>query len=1802
VPGDISEAIQNLAGTEPASDSRLAQGRGDGVTMWRRRVTGTISTAVVVTGMLVALPGSAGAAVDPNAQVVINEVYGAGGNAGAVLTNDFVELYNKGVTDVLLTGKSLQYASAAGTSWSGNVALSGTIKAGDYFLVQLASGGVNGSPLPGSNQAAAAPNLATAGGNVALVNGLAALTCQTTACQSDPAVLDLVGTGGAFAGTVAPSATATKSISRDATHTNTAVNGADFAAGVPTPTVGAAPDPDPVVSKTIAEIQGSTGTSPLVGAKVTTKGVVTAVYPTGGFNGFVIQTPGTGGQRDYATDTSSDGIFVFTGGTPAVTIGQYVAVTGDVSEFGAVPSTLTEINVAPADIVVLNEPFTAPVPVTNDTLPLSARESVESMLFDPVGLQFTVTNSFNTNTFGEVGLAFGSKVLLQPTDVAKAGSPEAQAIDALNADLGIAFDDGRSTNFGTWANRALVPPHLSLDHPLRVGASAQILGPVIVDSRNAAWKFQPTLPFDSVTDADWFTFTSDRPSAPTGLGDADLKLASFNVLNYFTTLGADIPGCTGYPEGAAGDDRTNVKDCPGAGPRGAWDLADLVRQRDKIVAAINTLDADVVGLMEIENSAVVSGNPDAAVSILVGALNAAAGTTKWAFIPSSTQLPPLNEMDVINNAIIYQVAAVTPIDAAQALGDQSSGNEAFANAREPIAQEFVPVGGGDPFLFVVNHFKSKGSAGPLPGDADSGDGQGASNASRVAQANALAAWIPTALAAHVSTPVSDVFLVGDFNSYSQEDPLQVLYADGYVDANSGLAGNEKHSYNFGGLNGSLDHVLANEGAAQRITGSDIWNINAAESVALEYDRFGYHGINLYHALPYRASDHDPAIVGIESGKAQPGSVDINILSTNDFHGRIDANTLNWAAKVEELRQAAGAASTLFVGAGDLVSASLFASAVAGDQPTIDVMNEMGLDTSAVGNHEFDKGWADLRDRIIGPADNRNAQWNYLGANVYAQGTTNPVLPEYDIFTVNGIRVGVTGAVTQETPTLVSPAGVAALDFGDPVAAVNRVADQLSDGNDANGEADVVIATFHEGAPDGTQSLADQVAKSTVFASIVNGVDANVDVILNGHTHQKYAYDAPVPGKPGKTRPVLQTGQYGDNIGQVVLTVATADKSITGYTMKNQVVIATTTSAPPAVPLTDAQIITQFPQLQPVKDTVDKAIADAAVIGNQKKGSVSNDITTAYSGGSYVNGVYTGGIRDDRAKESTLGNKVADALLDALEPESAGGAQIAIMNPGGLRADLFDTQAEFGGSAVPGMADGDISFSQANAVLPFVNNLWTTTYSGAQLKKILEQQWQRDANNQIPTRPYLQLGLSANFSYTFDESRPEGDRITSMTINGQIVQPGNQFRTGTLSFLTAGGDNFREMAKGSNPHDSGLVDRDAWIDYLATHSPNSPNSAKHAVSVAGADPNPVWIAGSHHVLTVSSLNLTSRGANQNTGLVAHIGTKNVGVAGVVDGAATLDVLVPETASGPTVIKLTVLPGNYTVQFPITVTPAPKSSTITITAPIGKVKVAPAVTAVTVQVNTLSANASGGVTVKDTDGSVIGVGSVDPLGSGVINLTGPLKAGDHSLKAEYDGNTNTLASTTAATEVRVMFTDVTSGPFFDAVQWLATSHISTGADPAGATFAPTAGIDRQALAAWLYRYTHNGAQAPPCGAKPAADVPISNQFCGEIKWMYSTGLTTGYTVNGVNTFHPTETVLRNQAVTFLFRLQGGVAGPCAGAGSGPFPDVPKSDPFCTAISWAVANNVTTGYQDGKFHPIDTVSRQALAAFLFRFDDLP
>jgi len=1475
-----------------------------------RSVTGGIAAlGLAVVGTLAGV-SSASAIPSTTSPLIINEVYGGGGNSGAPYDRDFVELYNTQATPLDLTGLAVQYASSGGTSWQ-VTALTGTVPAHGTFVVGEALGSNTAAPDVTVDLDGAIPLSATAG-KVALTASSGTLSCGSAAlpCSLNPDVLDLVGYGTAtdFSGTgPAPAPSNTTSVSRDAAHTHTVNNAADFTSGAPTPQ--AAGGTGPVGGeKTIAEIQGTGAASPLVGATVTTTGVVTAAYPTGGLNGYVIQTAGTGGALD-ASHTASDAIFVFSSATVgSVAVGNNVRVTGVVSEFNG----LTELTVAAGGVEVLGTAATVTPAAIGWPTTDAGREVLESMLVAPTGA-FTVSNTFSTNQYGEVGLAAGTTPLLQPTEVGAPGSAEAAAAAADDAARGVVLDDGASTNFLSAANQSQTPPYVSLTNPVRVGEAATFTAPLVVDYRNNVWKLNPTAQVVAGGSSP-VTFANDRTAAPDAAAiGGDLRIASFNVLNYFTTLGAGTTGCTSF------NDRTGdpVTVNGGCNPRGAWDPADLKRQQDKIVAAINGLDADVVGLLEIENSLTVDGVADEALGTLVDALNAAAGSTVWAYVPSATaDLPPAAEMDVITNAIIYRTAAVTRSGPSHALGSLSGDDQAFGNAREPIAQAFTPAGGGEPFLVVVNHFKSKGSAGPWPGDADTGDGQGASNESRVRQATALRDWVPT-----IQGSAQSVALVGDFNSYTQEDPLRLLYDAGYTDAGSHFAPGE-YSYSFSGLSGSLDHVLLNGPALARATGADIWEINAEESIALEYSRYNYHGTLFYSADPYRSSDHDPVVVGLVNGAAVP--VNLTLLDINDFHGRIDANTVKFAGTVEKEKAAAEAAGdpVAFVSAGDNVSASLFASAVQQDQPTIDVLNALELNASAVGNHEFDKGFADLRDRII--AGGANATWDYLGANVYLAGTTTPALPEYALLDMDGVTVGIIGAVTEETPSLVSPGGITELSFGDPVEAVNRVAGELTDGDPSNGEADVLLATYHEGAgagtPDGA-TLEEELAAGGAFEEIVNDTSASVDAIFTGHTHKVYAWEAPVPGEPGRTRPVLQTGSYGENIGKIVLTYDPSTDEVLAHTQTNiprLVPPAGTSEAAFA-----AQLAATYPRVAEVKSIVDAALAYANTVGSVPVGSVTDDITTAFSGGTYTADGYTGpgpdvtSGRDDRASESTLGDLVANALRDTLAPDNLGGADIGVVNPGGLRAELLYAP------------DGVVTTAEANSVLPFVNNLWTTTLTGAQVKTMLEQQWQTNADGTIPSRPYLQLGLSDNVTYTYDAAAPMGSHITSVTVDGVPLDPAADYRIGTFSFLVTGGDNFRVFTEGTDARDSGLVDRDGWIAYLQAHPDLDPDFARQAVGVP-ALPETVT-AGDTLAFAVTKLDLTSLGSPQNTSLDVQLDGTSIGTATVTGGNADVSVTVPSgTDAGAHTLTLVASPSLTTVTLPLTVEAGIPSSTTTLTA--------------------------------------------------------------------------------------------------------------------------------------------------------------------------------------------------------------------------------------------------------------------------------
>lgn len=298
-----------------------------------------------------------------------------------------------------------------------------------------------------------------------------------------------------------------------------------------------------------------------------------------------------------------------------------------------------------------------------------------------------------------------------------------------------------------------------------------------------------------------------------------------------------------------------------------------------------------------------------------------------------------------------------------------------------------------------------------------------------------------------------------------------------------------------------------------------------------------------------------------------------------------------------------------------------------------------------------------------------ADVTYLGANVYERDTTTPALPEYAVHEAAGVRVGVIGVVPEDTPDMGTPSGVAGLDFGDPVEAVNRVAAQLTDGDETNGEADIIVAEYHEGSP--TSVGLTEAKASELFVRILEETSPEVDVIFNGHTHQLYQWDGP-NGEKG-TRVVSQSGSYGSHLGVIQLGYNTETGEVDEYIASN---IATppNTQAPSDACLED-------PTWRAAAAIVDAAVANAKEKGLVPVAEISADITTALKDATVVDGLYTGSVRDNRLRESSLGNLVANAWLWAANEPGRPGADIGIMNPGGLRSDLWYAESGSEGDGV-----------------------------------------------------------------------------------------------------------------------------------------------------------------------------------------------------------------------------------------------------------------------------------------------------------------------------------------------------------------------------------------------------------------------------------------------------------------------------------------------------------------------------------------
>ena len=594
----------------------------------------------------------------------------------------------------------------------------------------------------------------------------------------------------------------------------------------------------------IHTVQGSGAVSPFAGVAVTVEGLVSASFQDTrqGLRGFFVQKEDDQQDDDPAT---SEGIFIYDNGF-GVTVGAggRVRVTGTVAEFNGLTEmkNITAVQHCPGGTPPKPVPVSLPEPADGSL------ERYEGMLVTIQG-PLTVSQNYFLGRYGQMTLAAPDEKgnpgrLYQPTHQFPPGSAAVLALAARNARRSLVLDDAQEAN--PRGDNPNPVPYLGPPPPqiVRAGDTVNRLVGLLdqgrIDSANPpalGYRLQPTIP-------PVFTPTNPRRPLPPAVGGT-LKVTSFNVLNYFITLdnGRAVCGPARLP-------------C-----RGANSADEFQRQRAKIVAALTAIDANIVGLTELENNGYGAGS---AIRNLVEALNAALGPNTYASI--DPDLPSLG-VNAIAVGLIYKPATVTPVGPAAVLttgafspayAESQGGDGGYS--RPPLAQTFQETAGGGRFTVVVNHFKSKRASGRPAGgnDPEVSQGQGAWNQRRSEAARELAGWLATD-PTHGGD--EDFLLIGDLNAYAREDPLGILEHKGYVDLLRRFGGESAYSYTFSGLAGYLDHALATTALAAQVSGVAVWHVDTDEPAVLDYNQ-EYNPPGYYSPDPYRASDHDPVLVGL----------------------------------------------------------------------------------------------------------------------------------------------------------------------------------------------------------------------------------------------------------------------------------------------------------------------------------------------------------------------------------------------------------------------------------------------------------------------------------------------------------------------------------------------------------------------------------------------------------------------------------------------------------------------------------------------------------------------------------------------------------------------------------------------------------------------------------------------------------------------------------------------------------------------------------------------------------------------------
>ncbi|MAT04413.1 MAG: bifunctional metallophosphatase/5'-nucleotidase [Acidimicrobiaceae bacterium] len=522
------------------------------------------------------------------------------------------------------------------------------------------------------------------------------------------------------------------------------------------------------------------------------------------------------------------------------------------------------------------------------------------------------------------------------------------------------------------------------------------------------------------------------------------------------------------------------------------------------------------------------------------------------------------------------------------------------------------------------------------------------------------------------------------------------------------------------------------------------------------------------------------------GKDRAPEVDLQILAINDFHGNIASTSSSFggvgradylAANIAATEAAAPGAS-IFVSAGDLIGASPLISALFHDEPTIEAMNEIGLDINAVGNHEFDEGKDELLRMAYGGSHPdgdldgdgfAGAEFEFLAANVVDDATGRTIFAPYTIENYSGVRVAFIGMTLEGTPSIVTPSGVAGLTFQDEIDTVNALVPDLRRRN-----IEAIVVLLHEGgASDGGQNDCGTGLTGPI-ADITRGLDDAVDLVIAGHTNDEFVCE--IDGK---------WVTMADNAGRLYTDIDVKLNRVT----KDMRVVAINNLPNSQRDVTPDPVLTAL---------IDKYDDLSAPLANAVVGTITADISRSANA----------------AGESALGDVIADAQLAATAPAGFGDAVVAFMNPGGIRSDLVY-------AASGAEADGEVTYGEAFTVQPFGNSLVTMTLTGTQIDSLLEQQFEVSRVLQV----------SDGFTYEWSVGAPVGAKvdIASIELNGAPIDPDGSYRVTVNSFLADGGDDFSVLVQGTDRL-GGDVDLDAFTDYLGANSPVAPGPMDRIVQI------------------------------------------------------------------------------------------------------------------------------------------------------------------------------------------------------------------------------------------------------------------------------------------------------------------------------------------------------------------------------------